>query len=132
HCRAMRSPKLLLSILAILAAPASASASFGHVVSAGESLSSVAATDGLSVAQLAAANGVSPDSQLIAGSTLQIPPQDSSADTSSATADSTRVLSESGAASAPSSSDTTSGDSGATASTAGSGYNVRPGDTLSA
>ena len=67
----MRSPKLLLlTALVCLAAPACASADFGHVISPGESLSSVAATDGLSVDQLAAANGISSDSQLTAGATV--------------------------------------------------------------
>src|SRR5581483_12311914 len=66
---------LPLAAALALAAPAAAQAAFPHVVSSGESLYSVAAADGLSVAQLAAANGVSPDSQLLAGSTLLIPPQ---------------------------------------------------------
>src|ERR1700729_943773 len=72
----MRTRTLLsLAAVTMLASPAAASASFPHVVSAGESLSSVAAVDGLSVSQLAAANGLSTDSILIEGSTLQIPPQ---------------------------------------------------------
>ncbi len=62
-------------VAAALLAPASASADFVHVVGPGESLSSVAAADGLSVQQLAAANGLSPTAQLIAGTGLQIPPQ---------------------------------------------------------
>src|SRR5579863_5648939 len=70
---------LLLSVLAaaLLAIPAAASAYFVHVVAPGESLSSIAAADGLSVQQLAAANGLSPDTQLVAGSVVQIPPQQS-------------------------------------------------------
>src|SRR5579863_197050 len=68
---------LLLSVLAaaLLAIPTAASAYFAHVVAPGESLSSIAAADGLSVQQLAAANGLSPDTQLVAGSVVQIPPQ---------------------------------------------------------
>jgi hypothetical protein len=63
----MNIPKLLLlTATAALCAPATASAAFIHTVAPGESLSSVAATDGLSVYQLAAANGLSPDSQLLA------------------------------------------------------------------
>ena len=61
----------------MLAAPASASAFFAHTVTTGESLSSIAAADGLSVAQLAAANGLPLDAYLIDGSTVQIPPQSS-------------------------------------------------------
>src|ERR1039458_1840514 len=67
-----------LATLTLLAFPAAANAAFEHVVAPGESLSSVAAADRLSVAQLAAANGVSTDTQLIAGTTLAIPPQTSS------------------------------------------------------
>jgi N-acetylmuramoyl-L-alanine amidase len=103
---------------AMLASPAAASASFPHVVAAGESLTSVAATDGLSVAELAAANGISPDSQLIAGSTLLIPPQGSSAGVASA-----------GTSSAPASS---SAAVSSPFSSSSGGYLVQPGDTLSA
>ena len=73
--------RLRLSLLttvaagAMLGVPATASAYFVHVVARGESLSSIAAQDGLSVDALAAANGLSPDTQLLAGSTIQIPPQ---------------------------------------------------------
>ena len=63
---------------AMLCVPATASAYFVHVVGPGESLSSIATQDGLSVAALAAANGLSPDTQLQAGSTIQIPPQGAS------------------------------------------------------
>ncbi len=63
------------AVLVMLIAPSVASASFAHVIVPGESLSSIAAADGLTVQQLAAANGISPDAQLIAGATIQIPPQ---------------------------------------------------------
>src|SRR5439155_526897 len=56
---------------------ASASAFFAHTVTQGESLTSIAAADGLSVAQLAAANGLPLNAFLIDGSTVQIPPQSS-------------------------------------------------------
>jgi hypothetical protein len=45
-----------------------------HTVEPGESLWSIAAEDGLSVEELAAANGLSPDAFLVAGSTVLIPP----------------------------------------------------------
>ncbi len=107
---------LLITVAAgaILGIPATASAYFVHVVGPGESLSSIAAQDGLSVAALAAANGLSPNTQLLAGSTIQIPPQGASVITPTATDDAV---------------------SGATvpASTSTSGsYVVQPGDTLSA
>jgi murein DD-endopeptidase MepM/ murein hydrolase activator NlpD len=64
-----------LAIGCLLAAmPAVASADVPHVVLPGETLTSVAATDGLSVAAVAAANGLSPTAELIIGQVLEIPP----------------------------------------------------------
>jgi LysM repeat protein len=102
-----------------LVVPAAASASFAHVVSPGESLSSVAATDGLSVADLAAANGISADAQLVSGSTLMIPPQSASV---------------SSGVTSTSSGDAVVGDEAETGETSAvpAGYVVQPGDTLSA
>ena len=137
---------LLITIAtgAILIAPATAAAYFVHVVAPGETLSSIAAADGLSVSQLAAANGLPPTAQLIAGSTVQIPPQSSSGVSSAAAT--------SGSAAAPTASteastgSTCDGDNdaddaacGATAASApassttssGGAYVVQPGDTLS-
>ncbi|HTP22495.1 MAG TPA: LysM peptidoglycan-binding domain-containing protein [Solirubrobacteraceae bacterium] len=100
----------------MLVVPATASAYFVHVVAKGESLSSIAAQDGLSVAALAAANGLSPDTQLLAGSTIQIPPQGTSAVAPS----STEEIGETTSTAVP-----------ASTSTSGA-YVVQPGDTLSA
>jgi N-acetylmuramoyl-L-alanine amidase len=116
---------LTLTIAAAAWAPATASAAFQHVIAKGETLSSVAAADGLSVSQLAAANGMSPDSQLTAGSLLAIPPQGAATGESAgapSTADADTDTS-SPAATSPSS---------AVTSSAGGGYVVQPGDTLSA
>jgi N-acetylmuramoyl-L-alanine amidase len=117
----MRTWKSLLLILTFAVAawaPATASAAFEHVVTQGETLSSVAAADGLSVSALAAANGMSPDSQLTAGALLAIPPQDAAAG-------------ESGGA--PSAADTDAGTSSPAATSSAEGaYVVQPGDTLSA
>src|SRR5690348_3769546 len=77
---------LFISIVAMLIAPASASAYFGHVVTPGESLSSIAAADGLSVSQLAAVNGISSGAPLTVGQTIQIPSQQSSSAVSTSTA----------------------------------------------
>ena len=101
---------------ATLCVPATASAYFVHVVGPGESLSSIAAQDGLSVAALAAANGLSPDTQLQAGSTIQIPPQGASVVAPSTTEE----TGEAGSTTVP-----------ASTGTSGS-YVVQPGDTLSA
>jgi len=124
----------LATLLAILLAPAAARAAFAHTVVPGESLSSVAAADGLSVEQLAAANGLSAGSQLIAGSTLQIPAAGSAAAGGSASA--TGASTASGATARAGDGD--SDDGYASGSAAGSGggssgaYVVQPGDTLSA
>jgi N-acetylmuramoyl-L-alanine amidase len=64
------------SIVALLMAVSSQSAhgQVAHTVEPGESLWSIAAEDGLTVEELAAANGLSPDAQLVAGATVLIPP----------------------------------------------------------
>ena len=84
------------------ALPAQASA---HTVTSGESLSSVAAANGLTTAELAAANGLSPDAPLIEGESLYVP--------------------------YPSGSGGGSSGGGGQASGGGGGYVVQPGDTLS-
>jgi LysM repeat protein len=75
----------LLAVLAALAFAAPAGAAI-HVVAPGESLTSVAAADGLSVAQLAVANGLATTDELIIGQTLAIPPQTAGAVFSAASA----------------------------------------------
>ena len=115
---------IALVAAAILVVPSTASAAFAHVVGAGESLSSVAATDGLTVDQVAAANGLSSDAQLIAGSTLLIPPQDASSSGSSADASASGVSSGS--------QDGTAAAAAAASSSAAGDYVVQAGDTLSA
>jgi LysM repeat protein len=107
-----------LAAAAMLVAPASASAFFAHTVTKGESLSSVAATDGLSVAQLAAANGLPLDAYLIAGSTVQIPPQSSS-------------LSGLGSGGSATSTSTGSSVPVSTSTSSSGSYEVVRGDTLS-
>jgi N-acetylmuramoyl-L-alanine amidase len=89
--RTWKSLALTLTIAAAAWAPATASAAFEHVVAKGETLSSVAAADGLSISQLAAANAMSPDSQLTSGSPLVIPPQDASAASSPASGPATET-----------------------------------------
>jgi N-acetylmuramoyl-L-alanine amidase len=115
--RTWKSLLLTLTIAAAAWAPATASAAFQHVVAKGETLSSVAASDGLSVSQLAAANGISADTQLIAGASLAIPPQDAAAGESLASSSSTTG---------------SAGTSSPAVSSGGGGYEVQPGDTLSA
>jgi LysM repeat protein len=119
--RTWKTVLLLLTITAAAWAPATASASFQHVVSAGETLSSVAAADGLSISQLAAANGLSPDAQLVSGSSLAIPPQGVTVTASSAAP---------AAAAGDGDGDTDAGQPAAAGFSGG--YVVQPGDTLSA
>src|ERR1700736_20368 len=67
--------QVLLVAVVGLVVPEAASAAYVHVVAPGESLSSIAAADGLSLSQLAAANGLATDAHLVAGTGVQIPPQ---------------------------------------------------------
>ena len=60
-------------MLAALAACTPASASVPHTVQPGETLWSIAAANNLTTSSVAAANGLSPDSNVILGSTIQIP-----------------------------------------------------------
>jgi LysM repeat protein len=53
--------------------PAVGQASGGHLVVPGETLSGIAAANGLSAAQLAAANGIAADAFVIAGRSLTVP-----------------------------------------------------------
>ncbi|HKO26441.1 MAG TPA: LysM peptidoglycan-binding domain-containing protein, partial [Solirubrobacteraceae bacterium] len=125
---------LLITALAgvLLTAPATASAYFVHVVAPGESLFSIAATDGLTVDQLAAANGLSPTTQLVAGSSLQIPPQSGSSSTAAPVA--TTPVATTPVAATTGDGDNDADDVGSTASastSSGGAYVVQPGDTLS-
>jgi LysM repeat protein len=99
-------------VLAALAACAPASASVPHTVQPGETLWSIAAANNFTTDSLAAANGLSPDANVVLGSTIQIP-------------------SESEAAAALSGGGTSStGSTGSGAPEPLGGYTVQPGDTL--
>jgi N-acetylmuramoyl-L-alanine amidase len=114
----------------LLAIPAAASAYFAHVVARGESLSSIAATDGLSVQQLAAANGLPPDALLVAGSVVQIPPQQPGVSVSPGLSAPVFSASSGGAGDGDNDADDTGSTVGG--DTTGGSYIVQPGDTLSA
>jgi N-acetylmuramoyl-L-alanine amidase len=119
-----RTIALLATTVTVLAIPATAAADYGHVVVPGETLSSIAATDGLSVSAVAAANGLSPDAQVQIGEIIEIPPQTSytQASTAAASYDS---------ASSAGQTDTSTTEA-ATSAVGGGSYVVQPGDTLSA
>ena len=118
---------LPLAVAAMLTAPAVAQADVLHTVTPGESLTSIAARDGLTVDQLAAANGISPFTRLIAGSTLAIPPQNAPASTTARATDSSNSACD-GDNDADEVGCSTAG-AGSSSSVGGS-YLVRPGDTL--
>jgi LysM repeat protein len=115
------------AILAVLGMPPAANAAFIHVVAPGESLTSVAALDGLTVGQLAAANGLSTDAQLIAGSTIVIPPQ-GPAPVSAQTVPAVGVV----GGSDPDNDGDVDSTLTASATSSGGAYVVQPGDTLTA
>jgi N-acetylmuramoyl-L-alanine amidase len=92
---------VLAAVVGACVLPAYASA---HTVTSGESLSSVAAANGLTTDELAAANGLSPDALLIQGESVSVPYPSGSGDPSSG--------------------------GGGEASSGGGGYLVQPGDTL--
>ena len=122
---------LLLLPFAVLIAPGSAAADCVHVVLPGESLTSIAAADGLSIDQLAAANGLSSGAGLLSGSCLTIPPQ------SGPVLSSPTAVAPVSATAASGDGDNDSDDSGVTSATGSTGssggsYVVQPGDTLTA
>ena len=106
-----------IAAIAGLMAAGPASAGVPHVVQPGETLWSIAAANNFTTRALAAANGLSESSQVVLGSTIQIP----------SVSEAASALQQAGVApSAPSTAPT------ATASPApGGGYAVQPGDTLS-
>jgi len=83
----MRTRAALVALVAVVlvALPATASANYPHVVQRGETLTSVAAVDGLSVRAIAAANRISVNAQLVVGQVLWIPPRVVSRSTAVAT-----------------------------------------------
>ncbi len=123
----------------MLAAPSAAKADYMHTVMPGETLTSIAATDGLSIDQVAAANGISPTTRLVTGSVLAIPPQGAPATTSTTTTSPSSTSTSSSACDPDNDGDTDSGCSTSTstststspAPSAGGSYVVQPGDTLS-
>jgi len=57
----------------LLVCAGSAGASVAHTVEPGETLWSIAAASNLTTRTLAAANGLSPDANVVIGSTIQVP-----------------------------------------------------------
>jgi LysM repeat protein len=107
---------LLATAIAALTLSATANAAVIHTVQPGETLWSIATANGFSTRALAAANGLSEDSQVVLGAPIKIPSESEAA----------AALGGAGAVTTSSSSSSTS----AGAPPAGA-YTVRPGDTLS-
>jgi LysM repeat protein len=101
-------------VLAALAAGTPAGASVPHTVQPGETLWSIAAANNFTTGSLAAANGLSPDANVVLGSTIQIPSESEAATALNA---GTATTSTAGAG------------SGGAPEPLG-GYTVQPGDTL--
>lgn len=99
---------VLAALVSLVALPGVAQAGVSHLVVPGETLSGIAAVNGLSPAQLAAANGLSSNAFVIAGRSLTIPPR--------------------GAIATP----TTATSTGSATPAPFGGYRVRLGDSLSA
>ena len=69
----MRASRLILSALAVLVSMAGAGAAGAVTVAPGDTLSDIAARAGLSVGELAAANGIDNPNMIRAGQTLSVP-----------------------------------------------------------
>jgi hypothetical protein len=78
-----------LALAGALAFASPATASVSHVVVSGETLSGIAAVNGLSTESLAAFNGLSADGWVYEGQTIEIPSADEVGTTSTATSTST-------------------------------------------
>ncbi|HEX6458733.1 MAG TPA: LysM peptidoglycan-binding domain-containing protein [Thermoleophilaceae bacterium] len=113
---------LLASAIGALAACAPANAAVIHTVQPGETLWSIAAANGFTTHALAAANGLSDNSNVVLGSEIKIP----SVSEAAAALESGEVGESGETATSSTSSSATSG-----APPMG-GYTVRPGDTLGA
>jgi N-acetylmuramoyl-L-alanine amidase len=139
----------LAAALAVAIAPATAGAAVPHTVQPGETLWSIAAANNLTTRTVAAFNGLSEDSQVVLGQTIQVPttvegyaslvnaglaPADPSAQAAPAAAPS---AAPDGAGAEPAGT-TAAAPTATTIATVSSGpapaghYKVRPGDTLGA
>jgi N-acetylmuramoyl-L-alanine amidase len=108
-----RGMRRLLSLLVLLAPVTTAQAAVVHTVAPGETLWQLADMNNMTTRSCAAANGLSPDARIVAGTTIRIP----------SVAEAASALASSPAAAAPA----------ATPSPPPMGaYTVRPGDSLSA
>jgi soluble lytic murein transglycosylase-like protein len=135
----LRLTALFAALFAVLIAVPSAGAAVPHVVQPGETLWSIAAANNLTTRTVAAYNGLSESSQVVLGSTIQVPSsaegyaalQNAGLVSSSSSGTSAGAGSTAGAGSASSSSAGSTAGSAPAAPAPLGGYTVRPGDTLS-
>jgi soluble lytic murein transglycosylase-like protein len=121
---------ILISLLALFASAAPASAAVPHTVQPGETLWSIASSNNLTTRTVAAFNGLSEDAQVVLGSTIMVP----------STVEGYAALQQAGlvpadpaaAAPAPAAAADTSPAVPTGAPPPAGGYTVRTGDTLSA
>jgi LysM repeat protein len=117
-----------LAFVTGLVAAAPASAGVAHVVQPGETLWSIAAANNFTTRALAAANGLSENSNVVLGSTLQIP---SSSEAAAALAEAGIVPAAGASVPATQEAGTVPVSAGSGDSSPGGSYAVQPGDTLS-
>src|SRR5436305_11867808 len=110
----------LVALLACLITAAPASAGVPHIVQPGETLWSIAAANNFTTRALAAANGLSESSQVVLGSTIQIP----------SVSEAASAMQTAGITPAPAGQSAPAAAAPAASAPQG-GYAVQPGDTLS-
>src|SRR3954449_13084809 len=124
-----------LSGLGLLALPllfaTTAQAAVVHTVAPGETLWQLAASNNMTTRSFAAANGLSPDAQIIAGTTIRIPSYAEAA-SALATAPAPAPVATAGDGDGDADDGFATTSSGSSAPPAMGGYTVRPGDSLSA
>jgi N-acetylmuramoyl-L-alanine amidase len=123
----LRPSRLLLFCLVMLIPAAPAAAAVPHTVQPGETLWSIAAANNLTTRTVAAYNGLSEDSQVVLGSTIQIP---STVEGYAALQSSGLVPADPAAAAAPAEA-APAPEAAPAAPAVQGGYTVRAGDTLS-
>ena len=124
-----RTPILAVLFAIFFAAPAApAGAAVPHVVQPGETLWSIAAANNLTTRTVAAYNGLSESSQVVLGSTIQVP---STVEGYGALQKAGLVSAAPATASAPSATTAAAPAPAPAAPAPMGGYTVRPGDTLS-
>jgi soluble lytic murein transglycosylase-like protein len=122
---------IALALLAAAALAAPARAAFPHTVTPGESLWSIATTDGLDPAALAAYNGLPADSPVVLGTTVLIPPMSSAAGPVQGTGTTAPLATTSATAADDDAAGSVSAAPAASTPAPMGGYTVQPGDTLS-